>query len=543
MRKKSHQRKFQIGRRVFLSAIFALALSFVLAQVVFVAEMQNASTTASPKPNFEEKEDSVIVEGYTLTPGNVSTVNWPTSIAVNFSLERSDKQNFRTMSAGDIEAEMNGQSISLKSNALSKGGNSEPIKVLFMIDRSGSMVTAKSSSGINKLEAAQDSLRTFIENLDASDQAMIAAFDETQEVIVPLTNNRSDLYSGITNIKASTARYTYVYDAIEYAVDKAKQNNIDKVIVLSDGFEDIAEIRPDDSTYEDYKSQKEDRISRIAREKGIRIFSIAIGAMGDRRTLGNSFVDYDSLKRISDETNGGTATPVDLPDLNYRAGGDRATLKTLLKDKLDSVLVDMKKSFRFAYALNVDMPPDVKEGSGELKLNFKLKEGSKDLKIPLAYSYTWDKESGPPTFKRGKVLSPIFIDTTLPTIDWFGLTQIYILLLSPLALLGVIPLLMSRIAATREMNKMSRAIVTVGRGSSLIGQQCPNETGPWGARYAFKEGDSVVVCPQCSTAHHLSCWDFNQHQCMNRNCEYQFLIPSRVLSRYGIASETNSQPV
>ena len=287
-----------------------------------------------------------------------------------------------------------------------------------------------------------------------------------------------------------------------------------------------------------YKRGEEQKLSKLARESGVRMYSVAVGEPGS--LVMRKGVDFESLKAISEATNGGFARPVSVADL--KAAGSPTRMNERLTEKLKDVLEAMKKDWAFAYGLKAALP-DMQEGEGELVLNLSADQGDKRYTLPLVYSYTWDKSIGPPIFKAGRVGAATFIEIK-PPINWSGLTQIYLLLLSPLVLLGLLPSVLNRIAAAREMSRMSNAIEQLGHGSRWLNKLCPNEMGPGGQRFLFKSGDTVLVCPKCNTPHHLSCWEYNQHQCMNRVCEYQFVIPARVLARHGIiATETKRQYV
>jgi hypothetical protein len=87
-----------------------------------------------------------------------------------------------------------------------------------------------------------------------------------------------------------------------------------------------------------------------------------------------------------------------------------------------------------------------------------------------------------------------------------------------------------------ESIRLRNAIVTVQHDSPLIGVACPNEGTAASRVYLIKEDDVVLVCPNrnCRTPHHLSCWAFNEHRCMQRNCETVLIIPDVVLEKYGL---------
>ncbi|MGB8507012.1 MAG: VWA domain-containing protein [Pyrinomonadaceae bacterium] len=452
------------------------------------------------------------------------------AVTINFSLERADKQLFRGLRTEDVELKLNGSPVLLKPDALSKGRDA---RILFMVDTSGSMVDTREGGGVDKLRAARDALRHIVGQLGEKDQAAIVAFDEEQTELVRLTprSKRSDLERGIDAIE-TRQKNTKLYDSIRWALDKAKREGIGIVIFISDGMEDTkdAQTALAEGRLVSYKRGEEQKLSKLARESGIRMFSVAVGEPGNLEM--RKGVDFDSLKAISEVTNGGFARLVNPSDL--KSAGSPAKMNERLTEKLKDVLEATRKDWSFDHALKAALP-EMQEGQGELQVNLSADQGDKRVTVPVVYSYTWDKSIGPPIFSPGRVLTPLFIDIK-PPVDWPGLTQVYLLLLSPLVLLGLIPSVLNRIAGAREMSRMSNAIEQLGHGSPWLNKLCPNEMGSGTQRFLFKPGDTVLVCPKCQTPHHLSCWEYNQHQCMNRVCEYQFVIPPRVLARHGIAS-------
>jgi Zn ribbon nucleic-acid-binding protein len=112
------------------------------------------------------------------------------------------------------------------------------------------------------------------------------------------------------------------------------------------------------------------------------------------------------------------------------------------------------------------------------------------------------------------------------------LSVIYLLLLLPLLFLVSIPSIYQGILGMIDNQKVKQAIVNVRPGSPLIGHQCPNEDGPWGRQFAFKIGDTLILCPKCATPHHLSCWEENQFYCMSRQCGVNYQIPASVMAKY-----------
>lgn len=529
-----NKRKSQGLRAITKGSAVVLLLSLTIWPLLSFAQ-----SSRDEAPQIDQETGAVTIGGYTLTPGNVDTSGWSEerkSVLVKFSLKlaENDKERFRELSFEKFETKLNDESIALGTNPLMR--DNEPIKVLFMIDRSGSMGAGK-KSGVDKLAAARESLRYFINNLDHPDKAAIYTFNLKQDEMVYLTDDKNRLRTGISGINSAQGD-TSLYESIRFALNKAEEKDIQNIVFLSDGKEDTheADLALREGRLDILKSKNEDELSATARAKNIPVFSIAIGENGAE---GDRGVDYDTLKAISENSNGGTATLIDMANVT---GGSSVRLTQELTEKLKRVLADIKKLLHFDYGVRVPLS-NLKEGKGELLLKLTVvssEHPDKQLTFPLVYEYSWNKKKGPPIFTRGKALTPEFIPI-LTSLAWSGLGQIYLLLLSPLVLLGLLPSVVNRIAVAIEMRRMTNAIQFVGHRSSLGGKQCPNELGPAGQQYVFKVGDSVLVCPRCHTPHHLSCWEYNGHQCMNRVCTYQFVIPSRVLAKYGITADPRKQ--
>jgi Mg-chelatase subunit ChlD len=527
-----------IAHRVYTAA-FLCSLSLGVTLLPLVSAAQGPTEEA---PVIDPKTGAVTIAGYTLTPGNVDTEGWSEqnkSVLVNFSLDRSEERKFRELTVDDVKAGLNDEPVARRPDSLTRRAK-EPVKVLFMIDRSGSMVASSASGGLDKLQAARESLSHILSKLDDNYMAAVVAFDVEQEDIVPLTGDKQILQRGVGGI-VTRNKDTAFYHAIKYALDVARDNNIKNIVFLSDGKESNtpeAKAAEKGGRLESWKRDREKELGIATRQQGVPVYSIAIG---DPNDASDSGVDYTSLKNISGASNGGTATLIDIPELNRQSGNNPARANERLTSKLTDVLNEIKKYWSFSYGVRVALP-DLQEGEGVLKLDVHVQEGDRLIKLPMEFSYTWDRASGPPIFSRGRVLTPVFINIKPPFI-WTSLVQIYFLLLSPLALLGLLPSLAYRVAAARDLRRMSNSIEWVRRGSPHVSRLCPNEGRAGGQRYAIKAGDTVLICPMCNTVHHLSCWEYNQHRCMNRVCEYEFVIPERVLSKFGVTAQPKGQIV
>ena len=413
---------------------------------------------------------------------------------VNFTVEK-EGSVFRQLETSDVEVFVNDQKVELKPNALNKGKDSDSVKVLFVIDKSGSMKV-----GADKLQAAKDALHNFIDNLSPNDEVALSTFGENYSEVLPLTKveNKLKVNPAIDNILAAD-NFTNFYKSVEDATNQADKAGIKNIIFLSDGKEDNADFKKlkTDSDKRNEKEKRERELSGKLNDKGIRFFAVAIGKP-EVNSESEEFVDYDSMKNIATPTQG-KADLVDMTIIQEDSKGDKEKQKTLIADKLKGQLAEIKKALKFSYALNFDLPKSMQD-SGDLKLNFNITDGTKTWKQSTTYPYTM--RDGRPFFEKARVL-PFILSSAAKNLSYLNISLIYLLMLLPLGFLSLIPGIFNKFASIAEEKKVNEAIVQVYRGSRLLGQQCPNEGGNWGKRFAFSEGDTLIVCPQCGTPHHL----------------------------------------
>ena len=455
--------------------------------------------------------------------GNVDTSKHPTT-TVNFTVEKKGSI-FRELETKDVEVFFDGQKVELKPDALKKAKDSESVKILFVIDKSGSM---RPKNGIDKLKAAQEALRNFVNNLNSNDEITISTFGINYEEVLQLTKveNKSRINEVIDGLTAPDDK-TNFYDGIEKAVAQAGNKEIKNIIFLSDAKEDSDEF----NKLADKDSEKKRREIDLAgklNQKGIRFFAVAIGDSYAKPTE-ETYVDYNSMKNIAEPTQG-TAQIINVPEIEAEAKGDKEKSKNLIAEKLKGQLAEIKKALKFSYALVFDLPRGSKS-TGNMELKFNITDGKKTWRQTTSYPYT--VKEGKPIFERARVL-PFILSSASKDLNYGNLSLIYLLMLVPLGILSIIPGIFNKFAAAAEVKKVNEAIVSLNRGSPLIGTQCPNEGGNWGKRFAFSEGDTLIVCPQCRTPHHLACWAENKFQCMNRVCESRYQIPEQVLVRHNV---------
>jgi Mg-chelatase subunit ChlD len=504
--------------------IALLAGSVLLPLEVLFA--QSPAPVASPSASVT-RPDEVNKEGYLLKPTGVATNEWP-NLRFDFSIERADHTIFKNLTLADVAAKVDDGSITLRDGDL-KQTDSEAQGVLVLLDGSGSM----EASGVDKLKAAKQGLKTLVDRLDANQRIGLAVFDEEQRLIVAPTNDKEAVKQAIDNltIRKDKSRFTRLYDAVQFGLEQAKANQIKNLLIISDGWEDTPETRSlSAAALQDVKRQREDALTNMSREKDVRVFTIAIG---NEHGEGLTYVDRAALDNISKGANGGSAAYIELtPEL-----GANAWQEDYLLGRLQQTLNDLRQSFRYSYSLTVRIDQAATQRSAaehKLWLGFTVGD-SRRIQLPIQCTYAIPA-SGVPIVKTVTLQPAIFIQSAPRDVKWQTLLFIYLLLLSSLAVLACVPSVGRKLSRGNESLRLRKAIVTVADGSKLVGTPCPNEGTAAGKVYLIKEGDVVLICPnrECRTPHHLSCWAFNEHRCMQRNCETVMEVPVAVLEQYGL---------
>ena len=500
-----------------------VCILFCVSSIVPLAGVIAQNSSATPALTGAAAE--VNRAGYLLKPTGLATSEWP-KVRLDFSIERSDRTNFKNLNLVDVEPKLDGQIIPTKEGDL-KLTESQASAVLVLLDASGST----SGFGVDKLRAAKQSLVTLIDNLDQDDRVGVAVFDEEPRTILPLTADKELIKREIANftLRKEKSRFTRLYDAVDYGLREAKGNNVKNLLLISDGWEDTPESRQMLGTpaLDSYKKSREESITQFSRDNDIRVFTVAIG---DEHGKGLSYVDRPALQNISKGANGGIGDYIELTE----ASGDAAFQQEYLLGRLKQTLNDLRQSFSYSYSLTLDLAGksqrDVREHS--LWVGFSVGETPR-VQLPVEYSW---KGTGVPEDLKGSVKPAIFIASAPRNVKWQQLSLIYLALLSVLLVLTLIPAVIRRIVGSGQSLRLNKSIVVVGARSPLIGSACPNEGAASGRTYLIKEGDIVLVCPNpnCRTPHHLSCWRFNENHCMKRTCELEMVVPPTLLEKYGL---------
>lgn len=510
------------NRRVIVAL---LALSVMMPWSALLAQ-NSVGPVTSPSASLTRIADEVNKAGYSLTPNGLATNEWP-NLRIDFSIKRADQTIFKNLTLADVGAKVDGIDLKTKEGDL-KQKESQSSGVLVLLDGSGSMA----GSGVDKLTAAKQSLKTLVDKLDANERVGLIVFDEEPRLLSSPTTDKDQVKREIDSftIRKDKSRFTRLYEAVRVGLEKAKENNVKNLLIISDGWEDTPETRSLSPTQlQSFKTEHEQKLTAYSRENDIRVFTVAIGnEHGENLT----YVDRTALDNISKGANGGSAAYIELtPEL-----GTNALQETYLLSRLQQTLNDLRQSFGYSYSLTLRIDQSAQSAGNEHKLWVGFTVGDNPrIQLPIEYTYTIPA-AGVPIVKEMKVQPAIFIQSAPRTVTWQQLLFIYLSLLTTLIILAGVPSVIKVLLRGNASIRLRKAVVTVPHGSPLIGIACPNEGTAASRVYLIKEGDVVLVCPNraCRTPHHLSCWAFNEHRCMQRNCETVQVVPDVVLEKYGL---------
>lgn len=538
---KIRYRNSAARRRVTITsqlAALSLAALLLVAGCLVVASAQSGPPPTPP--TFEQKKE-VSAGPYRLRITSLTENQWPQP-SWDFSIERADGARFESLKESDIKVLLNGQPVAVSPGSL-KPQQDEPRSIYLMIDRSGSMVDTK--EGLNKLEAAKKALKTFINSLGPRDSAIIATFADDQKTVQTITNVKSRLDTAAGSIAHSTSQYTHLYDAVRYALKEAADNGIKDVVILSDGREEPDPSRSDltpltSPLFGSYKSRREQEVIDYARGRGMRVYTIAVGVKGGK---GLSWVDYESLDKLSRESNnssGARFTHIDLLKLQGEVAAGRQSFEQLLERDLGSTLREIKKDVSFSYTLKLDLPPNLDRNPGALDLAVVVPDEKKtNWKLAASYPFHWPEGADRPRLGIAQIAPPEpvavlvgFVEPAVPPANRVGIYLWFVLAFSVLAF---IPPTAGVLTSGLRMLRTKRSIVRLGSNSPWLTKLCPSERGAFRGQFQFKVDDVVIVCTRCKTPHHLTCWKFNHYRCMRDGCTNEMLVPLKIMSKYRLA--------
>jgi len=156
------------------------------------------------------------------------------------------------------------------------------------IDSSQSMST--SDLAPNRLEAAKETAKDFVNSLPSDSYVSVLSFAGDAQIEQVLTKNKLDLKYAIGNIKINPIGGTDILDAISNSIKVLDGEERKSIILLSDGQINVGNIN--------------DAINE-ANSNGVVINSLGIGSViGGEVSYGMSKLDEDTLKSLAHNTGG-----------------------------------------------------------------------------------------------------------------------------------------------------------------------------------------------------------------------------------------------
>lgn len=182
---------------------------------------------------------------------------------------------------------------------VSSSASVEGTDIALALDISGSMMTPDVRP--NRLGAAIDVASSFV-NARESDNMALVVFSGESLSLLPLTNDRTALLAELKQVQPGMlADGTAIGDGLTSAINriipgKAKSKS---VILITDGSNNAGEVSPSIA-------------AEIARQKGIRVYTIGIGTNGNFRvrdsfgfeTNMETSIDEGTLRQIAAQTGG-----------------------------------------------------------------------------------------------------------------------------------------------------------------------------------------------------------------------------------------------
>jgi len=160
-------------------------------------------------------------------------------------------------------------------------GVAEPLTTMLVIDISGSM------DKNNKLTAAKDAAKTYVNQMRAGDQAGLMTFDTKTYYVQPVTTDTAALTSAIDGLK--TGGDTSMFDAlVEAEKNLASINGRKAIIVLADGLD----------------NHSQNTVDSVLEQIGPSGLTISTVGFGDAGTAEQSGLDEGALKSLAEKSGG-----------------------------------------------------------------------------------------------------------------------------------------------------------------------------------------------------------------------------------------------
>lgn len=181
-----------------------------------------------------------------------------------------------------------------------KSSNIEGTDIILALDISSSMLANDLQP--NRINAAKDVASKFVSNRN-SDNIGLVVFSGESLSLMPLTTDRAALINAISNTKTGDLNDgTAIGDGLASAINRliSGQAKSKSIILLTDGTNNAGDVDPITA-------------ANIAKQKGIRVYSIGVGTNGSIRitdpygfssTTMETKIDEDALKNIASITGG-----------------------------------------------------------------------------------------------------------------------------------------------------------------------------------------------------------------------------------------------
>lgn len=193
--------------------------------------------------------------------------------------------------------------LNLKSLSAAKSERRPPVNVAVVIDRSGSMQG-------ERIVAAKEGARVALKRLSSDDTVSLVSYNHDVDVMspaAPLRNSRDKLLEAIDTLRAdgTTGLYAGVKEGGRQVEQFVSDNNINRVILLSDGLANVGPSTPGELA----------ELGRKLASKGISVSTIGLG------------LDYneDLMQRLAAASDGNhvfVERPSDLAEIFDREFGD-----------------------------------------------------------------------------------------------------------------------------------------------------------------------------------------------------------------------------
>lgn len=182
----------------------------------------------------------------------------------------------------------------------SRSSNVEGTDIVIALDISSSMLATDLNP--TRVEAAKDVAEKFV-GQRTNDNIGLVVFSGESLSLMPLTSDKAALVNAIRNVKTGDLNDgTAIGDGLASAINRIQsgQAKSKSIILLTDGTNNAGDVAPSTA-------------SRIASQKGIRIYTIGVGTNGSIQitdpygfstTTMETKIDEDALRKIASLTKG-----------------------------------------------------------------------------------------------------------------------------------------------------------------------------------------------------------------------------------------------